>query len=87
MKLFTMIAILASCIVAQAQIKPYTGGAAKADNPEYKSFYQSEGKTLDAGGALMSLVAGKEVYHCVVQEATASKNGKSIAMKNVKAKR
>lgn len=81
MKLFTAIMLLAS--VASAQIKPYTGTAKQA-NPDYSEHYTVDGAQASGNDALLAAAAGKEVFHCVRQEASFGKSGKNISIKNVK---
>lgn len=83
------IAIVAGCIliaaISEARIKPYTGSKT-SDNPEYSDMYLANGSQATPESAFMSAIKGEKVYHCVLQEASMGKTGKSASLKNVKKK-
>lgn len=81
--IFIALAIVATAPLASAQIKPYTGST-KSPNAAYKEHYTVNGSVTSEPEAFMGAIQGKEVYRCVLQEASMGKSGKSASLRNVK---
>ncbi len=70
--------------IAQAQIKEYTGPAAKTANPDYSEVYMSNGVVLAENKAFAAAIQGSDVYRCIKQEVAMNKSGKGATLKNIK---